>query len=130
MVQVDDDDEVMMSTDVGKIIRLRVGDISVIGRNTQGVRLIEIEEGQKVTGVDRFAVEPLNGVDDANGAANGGAPPVPATIPPPPREILSPDDSPLDETLLDETAADESSSDDAPADEPDEPDAGPDDEGD
>jgi DNA gyrase subunit A len=64
MVQVDDDDELMIITDAGKIIRLRVADISVIGRNTQGVRLIELEEGQKVAAVDRLATQPLNGVEN------------------------------------------------------------------
>ncbi len=37
----------------GNIIRLRVKDISVIGRNTQGVKLIGIKEGNKVVSVAR-----------------------------------------------------------------------------
>jgi len=49
--QVADMDQLMIITDHGKIIRLRVADISVIGRNTQGVRLINLGEGEKVIAV-------------------------------------------------------------------------------
>jgi DNA gyrase subunit A len=48
---VSDQDELMIITEQGKIIRLRVRDISVIGRNTQGVKLIDLAEGEKVVGV-------------------------------------------------------------------------------
>jgi DNA gyrase subunit A len=49
--QVTDQDQLMIITEHGKIIRLRAGDISVIGRNTQGVKLIELSEGEVVVGV-------------------------------------------------------------------------------
>jgi len=49
--QVTDSDQLMIITEHGKIIRLRVRDISVIGRNTQGVKLIDLAEGEKVVGV-------------------------------------------------------------------------------
>ncbi len=49
--QVTDMDQLMIITDQGKIIRLRVADISVIGRNTQGVKLIDLGDGEKVIGV-------------------------------------------------------------------------------
>jgi DNA gyrase subunit A len=49
--QVKDQDQLMIITEHGKIIRLRAGDISVIGRNTQGVKLIELAKGEKVVGV-------------------------------------------------------------------------------
>jgi DNA gyrase subunit A len=49
--QVTDQDQLMIITGHGKIIRLRVADISIIGRNTQGVKLIELAEGEKVVGV-------------------------------------------------------------------------------
>ncbi|MBX3024754.1 DNA gyrase subunit A [bacterium] len=48
-------DDVMLITDAGKVIRMPVRDISVIGRNTQGVRLIGLEEGEKVVGVAPLA---------------------------------------------------------------------------
>ena len=52
--QVTDQDELMIITGWGKIIRLRVADISVIGRNTQGVKLINLGEGEKVVGVAKI----------------------------------------------------------------------------
>ena len=55
MVQVADDDDMIMITNGGKIIRMHVQDIRTIGRNTQGVRLFELEEGQLVTSVARLA---------------------------------------------------------------------------
>ncbi|MBI2533875.1 MAG: DNA gyrase subunit A [Deltaproteobacteria bacterium] len=53
--QVTQDDQLMLVTNVGKIIRLRIKDIRVIGRNTQGVRLIELEEGERVVSLARLA---------------------------------------------------------------------------
>jgi DNA gyrase subunit A len=52
---VSDDDDIMLVTDGGKVIRTPVKGISIIGRNTQGVRLIELAEGEKVVGVARLA---------------------------------------------------------------------------
>ncbi|MFQ5541787.1 MAG: DNA gyrase C-terminal beta-propeller domain-containing protein, partial [Candidatus Binatia bacterium] len=53
--QVTDDDQLMMVTNRGKIIRLRLKDIRTIGRNTQGVRLIEMDEGERVVSLARLA---------------------------------------------------------------------------
>jgi DNA gyrase subunit A len=52
---VTEDDQLMLITNAGKIIRLRIRDIRVIGRNTQGVRLIELEEGERVVSLARLA---------------------------------------------------------------------------
>jgi len=52
---VTDDDQIMLVTSGGKVIRLRVNEIRVIGRNTQGVRLINLEEGERVASVARLA---------------------------------------------------------------------------
>ena len=49
------DDEVMLITGRGMIIRLDTADISTIGRNTQGVRLIQREEGDQLVSVARLA---------------------------------------------------------------------------
>jgi DNA gyrase subunit A len=49
------DDQLMLITNTGKIIRLRINDIRVIGRNTQGVRLIDLEEGERVVSLARLA---------------------------------------------------------------------------
>jgi DNA gyrase subunit A len=53
--QVTEDDQLMLISNKGKIIRLRIKDIRVIGRNTQGVRLIELEEGERVVSLARVA---------------------------------------------------------------------------
>ncbi len=53
--QVVDDDELMLLNSQGKIIRIKIGNIPVIGRNTQGVRLIDVKKNQKVVGVARIA---------------------------------------------------------------------------
>ncbi|MEK6934308.1 MAG: DNA gyrase subunit A, partial [Nanoarchaeota archaeon] len=50
---VKDHDEVMCVTDKGQIIRIRVKDISRIGRNTQGVRVMRLREDDKVASVSR-----------------------------------------------------------------------------
>jgi len=55
--QVADHDQLMIITGHGKIIRLRAVDISVIGRNTQGVKLIGLGENEKVMGVAKVMDE-------------------------------------------------------------------------
>jgi len=65
---VTDDDDIMLVTDGGKVIRTPVRGISVIGRNTQGVRLIDLAEGEKVVGVACLAEkEEDEGKDDDGG---------------------------------------------------------------
>jgi len=53
--QVTEDDQLMLISNKGKIIRMRIKDIRVIGRNTQGVRLIELEESERVVSLARLA---------------------------------------------------------------------------
>ncbi|MDJ0802698.1 MAG: DNA gyrase subunit A [Desulfobacterales bacterium] len=57
----DDDDDLMLMTDFGKLIRMPIAGISVIGRNTQGVKLIEIITGERVIGAARLAEKDENG---------------------------------------------------------------------
>jgi DNA gyrase subunit A len=45
----------MLMTDSGKLIRISVGSVSIISRNTQGVKLIGMAQGEKVAGVARLA---------------------------------------------------------------------------
>ncbi|MBM4277194.1 MAG: DNA gyrase subunit A [Deltaproteobacteria bacterium] len=52
---ITDEDELMIISNKGKIIRLRAADIPVQGRSTQGVRLITIEEGEGVVAVAKLA---------------------------------------------------------------------------
>jgi len=62
------DEGVMLITEKGMIIRLNTADISTIGRNTQGVRLIQLEEGDHLVSVARLA-EREEGEDGAPPAA-------------------------------------------------------------
>jgi DNA gyrase subunit A len=52
---VTNDDDLMLITDGGKLIRMPVDGIPTIGRNTQGVRLIRLEEQEKVVAMERIA---------------------------------------------------------------------------
>ena len=52
---VTDDDHLILISDRGKLIRLRVRDISVQGRATQGVRLIRLDDGEHVAAIERLA---------------------------------------------------------------------------
>jgi DNA gyrase subunit A len=56
-IQVAADSEVMLISDGGTLVRTPSADISVIGRNTQGVRLIRLDEGEKLVGIDRIEGE-------------------------------------------------------------------------
>jgi DNA gyrase subunit A len=53
--QVRDSDEIMITTDRGKIIRFVMKDVSVIGRSTQGVKLMGLEKDEKITGIAHIA---------------------------------------------------------------------------
>ncbi len=53
-VLVNEHDEIMLITDGGILVRTPVDGISVVGRNTQGVRIIRLDTGEKVIGVDRI----------------------------------------------------------------------------
>jgi DNA gyrase subunit A len=64
MAQVSGDDEIILITTNGKVLRIRASDISVQGRNTQGVRLFDIDEGDKVVSFAKL-VERLDEKDAA-----------------------------------------------------------------
>jgi DNA gyrase subunit A len=68
---VDDDDEMMLISDGGKIIRMRVGGINVLGRNTQGVKLIGMEPGERLVGVARLAEREENDEGENGGGGDG-----------------------------------------------------------
>ena len=53
-VPADDNDEVMLISGGGTLVRTRVNEISVMGRNTQGVRLIALGEGERLVGIERI----------------------------------------------------------------------------
>ncbi|KTC95326.1 DNA gyrase subunit A [Legionella feeleii] len=53
-LQVSDGDEAMLITDKGTLVRFKVDELSIIGRNTQGVRLINVSSGEQVVGMQRI----------------------------------------------------------------------------
>ncbi len=63
---VDDTDEIMMISTSGKILRTAVKDIKAIGRNTMGVKLLDVGEGDKVVSIAKLAEK------DEGGAAEEG----------------------------------------------------------
>jgi DNA gyrase subunit A len=74
IVRVDDRDEVLMMTARGKLQRIAAADISVIGRNTQGVRIMSLDEGDALVAVVRVPPEeegeaPLASLPAAGGSA-------------------------------------------------------------
>jgi DNA gyrase subunit A len=63
--QVATTDELMLMSSSGTLVRTRAGEISVLGRNTQGVRLIRLDDGERLIGVE--AVEPESAEGEAAG---------------------------------------------------------------
>ncbi|MEE9346509.1 MAG: DNA gyrase C-terminal beta-propeller domain-containing protein, partial [Methylococcales bacterium] len=54
VLMVDDTDDIMLITSGGVLVRTRANEISVIGRNTQGVKVIRMDDEEKVVSVDRI----------------------------------------------------------------------------
>ena len=65
-LQVVDEDQVMLITNSGKVIRMPMDTVRIIGRNTQGVRLINLEEGEKVVGLSMIAREEISEEETEN----------------------------------------------------------------
>ena len=63
-LQVAQDQELMLISSNGTLVRTPVSDISVVGRNTQGVRLIRLDEGERLVGIER--IENLGDDGDAD----------------------------------------------------------------
>jgi DNA gyrase subunit A len=83
-VQVQENNEIMLISDQGTLVRTRVSEVSTLGRNTQGVTLIKVQEGERLVGVapildadeDDFASDHTNVDPDAvnDPAAEGDLP--------------------------------------------------------
>ncbi|HTT42108.1 MAG TPA: DNA gyrase subunit A [Steroidobacteraceae bacterium] len=69
-LQVMGGQEIMLISSTGTLVRTTVDEISVQGRNTQGVRLIRLDEGERLVGIER--IESLEGAEEGSGA--GAAP--------------------------------------------------------
>jgi DNA gyrase subunit A len=64
-IQVQDDDDIMLISNKGTLVRTRVEGISVVSRNTQGVNLIRLSEGELLVGVEAIADIPDLEIDEA-----------------------------------------------------------------
>jgi DNA gyrase subunit A len=74
VLQVGSDDQVVVITDQGKVIRLSVKQVRITGRNAQGVHLVRLEPGEHVRAVSRLAErEDDNGADGDASNGDGGA---------------------------------------------------------
>ena len=79
IARVTDEDELLMMTARGKIQRIRASDISVIGRNTQGVRIMSLDEDDKLVAV---VPVPLEEADEGPIAATPPDAAPPTAVPP------------------------------------------------
>jgi DNA gyrase subunit A len=77
-VVVDDSDQVMLITNTGRVIRMAVAEVRLVGRNTKGVRLMRLEEGERIVSLARLA-------EDADALEARGAPD--ALVPPDGEEL-------------------------------------------
>ena len=73
IARVNDSDEVIMMTSRGKLQRISAGEISIIGRNTQGVRIMTLDEGDTLAAIVRVPKEE-NGETNQDSAATGPPP--------------------------------------------------------
>jgi DNA gyrase subunit A len=71
-VLVNPSDEIMLITDKGVLVRTRVSEVREMGRATQGVTLIAVDDGSQLAGLQRI-VESDVGEDGAEGDAEGDA---------------------------------------------------------
>src|SRR6185295_18335113 len=70
-VLADDNDEVMLISTGGVLIRTKVSQIREQGRSTQGVTLIALGEGEKLAGLERIEERELEGANGNGGNGNG-----------------------------------------------------------
>jgi len=68
-LQVQPEDEIMLINSGGTLVRVPIAEVSVMGRNTQGVRLMKLEEGEALVGVERVAAEDGEDVEDVEDGA-------------------------------------------------------------
>jgi DNA gyrase subunit A len=69
-VQVDENDEIMLISDMGTLVRTRVSEVSTVGRNTQGVRLIRTGDDELVVALQR--IEELEAEEDITAELDDG----------------------------------------------------------
>ena len=85
IISVREEDDIMLITAQGMVNRTHVREIRVIGRNTQGVRIMNLNESDKIASIAKVARE-----DDEPVAETGDAPPEAPPEAPPPTPTTSP----------------------------------------
>ena len=70
-VRVGQDDQIMLITDAGTLVRTSVAEVSSLGRNTQGVRLIRLSEGEKLVEITAIDESDAQAGEDADTEENG-----------------------------------------------------------
>ena len=93
-VLVEAEDEIMLITTGGVLIRTRVSQIREMGRSTQGVTLIDLGEGERLAGLERIEERDVNGngvtataqdgLDPSGNGSDGEPDPEPGALPPSP----------------------------------------------
>ena len=97
VVEAHDDDEMMIMTERGMVIRCPMANVRTIGRATQGVRVIALEEGDRAVVVARLAKEDAEAAEEAAQNAEVIAASPSAVEPPAPEETAPEADSPTPE---------------------------------
>jgi DNA gyrase subunit A len=90
-LQVTAGQEIMLISSTGTLVRTSVDQISVVGRNTQGVRLIRLAEGERLTGIERIVTLEVEGVAPVDESAGGA--PLPDALP----DSTAPGEAPVEE---------------------------------
>ena len=70
-VQVFSGDELMLISDMGTLVRTGVDEVSLLGRNTQGVRLINLRSDESLVGVARIEEQEDNGEEEGEAGPAG-----------------------------------------------------------
>jgi DNA gyrase subunit A len=94
---VRDDDEVMLISQDGMVVRIKVAQVSTIGRNTQGVRVMSLSDEDRVVALAKIAKEDVDefaAPADAAPSVNGAHPPASPPEDSAPDETASPEDEP------------------------------------
>ena len=75
---MEESDEVMLITNGGTLVRTKVAEVSVIGRNTQGVKVIGVSKGEHLISVEKVdeseeeEVDSIEGSESAEGSQSAG----------------------------------------------------------
>jgi DNA gyrase subunit A len=73
-VQVFDGDEIMLISDQGTLVRTRAAEVSLLSRNTQGVRLIRVKDEEHIIGLERIAESSIEDQTDTEEQASAEPP--------------------------------------------------------